>query len=157
MDAGVKFRRARGGDVSALVRLWREMWDYHTSLDPRYCASPLADRIMTAWMEEHLRSDRACIVVAEDSGPVGYISGMILENPPVVPWQFFGFISEIAVSERARRSGVGAGLVREIHGWFRSKRIPYVEVNVSTRNAASRAFWRKNGYGDFLERLRTEL
>lgn len=151
------FRGARAGDVPALVRLWREMWDYHAALDPRYTTSVLAEKVMTAWMEEHLRSDRARIVVAEDPKPLGYVCGMVLENPPVVPWQFFGFVSEIAVTERARRRGVGAGLLREIHAWFRSKHVPYAEVNVSVKNAVSRSFWRKNGYADFLERLRTEL
>jgi len=153
----VKFRRARSGDIPALVRLWREMWEFHASLDPRYQATPLADRVMAAWMGDHLRSERACIVVAEERGLVGYVSGMILENPPILPWQFFGFISEISVSESCRRVGVGAGLVREMHDWFRSKRVPYVEVNVSAKNPGSRAFWRKHGYSDFLERLRTEL
>lgn len=150
-------RRARAEDVPALVRLWREMWDYHEKLDPRYEASPLADTVMTAWIADHLRSERCCVFLAEDPEPIGYVSGMLLENPPVLPTQFFGFISEVAVTEKARRRGVGERLVEEMHAWFREKRVPYVEVNVSVRNAVSRTFWRKRGYTEFLEHLRREL
>jgi ribosomal protein S18 acetylase RimI-like enzyme len=153
----VNVRRARAEDVPTLVRLWREMWDYHAQLDSRYEASPLADTVMTAWIADHLRSERACVLIAEDPDPVGYVSGMLLENPPVLLNQFFGFISEVAVTSSARRRGVGDRLVREMHEWFRLKQVPYVEVNVSVRNAVSRSFWRKQGYTEFLEHLRREL
>ena len=43
------------------------------------------------------------------------------------------------------------------HAWFRSLGIPYVEVNVSVKNELARTFWRKQGYADFLERLRLQL
>lgn len=150
-------RRATATDVPDLVALWREMWDFHAALDPRYALSPLAERVMTSWMEENVRAPRSCVLLAESGPPVGYVTGMILENPPVLPWQFFGFVSEIAVTAAARRRGVGERLLRDLHAWFRSHRLPYVEVNVSVRNAVSRSFWRKNGYGEFLERLRMEL
>ncbi len=143
--------------MAALVGLWREMWDFHAKTDPRYALSPLAEKVMTAWIEENLRSERSRILIAWEGKPVGYVTGMILENPPILPWQFYGFVSEIAVTASARRRGVGARLLTELHHWFRAHRLPYVEVNVSVRNALSRSFWGKSGYTDFLERLRLEL
>ncbi len=150
-------RRAGPQDLDAIVRLWREMWDYHTPLDPRFQATPAADGVMRAWIEDHLGAERSAVLVAEpDSGGIeGYCLALILENPPVVPWQFYGYISEISV--RPRRRGIGTRLLEAAHAWFREKGVPYVEVNVSERNEASRRFWRKNGYGEFLERLRREL
>lgn len=150
-------RGARAGDVPALVSLWREMWDFHAATDPRYALSPLAEKVMAAWMEESVRSPRSRLLVAEEGVPVGYVHGMILENPPVLPVQFHGFVSEIAVAAGARRRGVGERLLLDLHAWFRSQKVTHVEVNVSVRNAVARAFWRKNGYGEFLERLRLEL
>ncbi len=41
--------------------------------------------------------------------------------------------------------------------WFRLLRVAYVETNVSVRNPAARSFWRKRGFGEFLERLRVEM
>jgi ribosomal protein S18 acetylase RimI-like enzyme len=80
---------------------------------------------------------------------------MILENPPVVPSQFYGYVSEVAV--RDKRRGIGGRLLEAVHAWFREKGLPYVEVNVSVRNAVAGRFWRKQGYSEFLERLRLEL
>ena len=150
-------RRARTTDIDPIVRLWREMWDYHTPLDPRFQATPAADSVMRGWIEGNLASERSVVFVAEEEPGelAGYCLGMILENPPVLPSQFCGYISEIAV--RRRREGLGGQLLEAIHGWFRERHIPYVEVNVSVRNELARSFWRKYGYGDFLERLRTEL
>jgi ribosomal protein S18 acetylase RimI-like enzyme len=154
----IVIRRARAEDVPAVVRLWREMWDFHAPLDPRFQATPAADGVMERWIEDDLVSDRAAVFVAEEGGPgalAGYCHVLILENPPVVPWQFYGYVSEIAV--RRRRAGIGGKLLQAAHEWFRARGLPYVEVNVSVRNEMARGFWRKHGYGDFLERLRREL
>ena len=150
-------RPGRTTDVDAVVRLWREMWDYHPPLDSRFQATPAADLVMRGWIETNLASDRSAVFVAEEeSGDLaGYCLGMILENPPVLPVQFSGYVSEIAVHRR--REGVGGRLIEAVHGWFRERKIPYVEVNVSVRNEAAGGFWRKAGYADFLERLRIEL
>ena len=154
---GMNVREARGEEIPRLVDLWTEMWDYHSVFDPYYRKSPLAERVMAAWLGENIDSDRSAVLVAGLDGIVGYVCGVIQENPPVVPDQFFGYVSEIAVTESSRRTGVGDKLLVAIHDWFRGKGMPYVEVNVSVRNAVSRSFWRKNGYKDFLERLRRDL
>ena len=65
--------------------------------------------------------------------------------------------ADVAVRADCRRRGVGGRLLAEIDGWFRLLRVSYVEVNVSVRNPVARAFWRKHGYGEFLERLRMDM
>ncbi len=150
-------RRARAEDVGPIVRLWREMWDFHAPTDPRFQATPAADVAMASWIEMHLESDRSVVLAAEDgrSAVEGYLLGMILENFPGLPAQFYGRVSEIAVNRR--RAGVGSGLLEAAHAWFRERGVPYVEVDVSVKNPVARGFWRKQGYGDFLERLRMDL
>jgi GNAT superfamily N-acetyltransferase len=150
-------RRGRAEDVERIVRLWREMWDFHTPLDARFEATPAADLVMGKWIEENLQSERSSIFVAEETpgSLAGYCHAMILENPPVVPWQFYGYVSEIAV--HPRREGTGTRLLEAAHAWFREKGLPYAEVNVSVKNPVARSFWRKRGYSEFLERLRCEL
>jgi ribosomal protein S18 acetylase RimI-like enzyme len=153
----IVIRRARTEDVEPVVRLWREMWEFHTPLDPRFAVSPAADLVMEKWIEESLESPRSAVFVAESSPRAlqGYCHAMILENPPVVPWLQYGYVSELAV--HGRRKGIGTRLLEAAHAWFREKQLPYVEVNVSVRNAVARSFWRKQGYSEFLERLRREL
>lgn len=150
-------RRARTEDLEILVRLWREMWEVHAPLDPRFEITAAADLVMGKWFEETLENDRAALFVAEEEPdtPLGYCHAMILENPPVVPRQYYGYVSELAV--RSRRRGIGTRLLDAAHAWFREKNLSYVEVNVSVRNAVAGRFWRKQGYSEFLERLRRDL
>jgi ribosomal protein S18 acetylase RimI-like enzyme len=155
--SSVVIRRARIEDVEPIVRLWRQMWEYHRPLDPRFEVSPAADLVMGKWIEESLESPRSALFVAEEEPGAleGYCHAMILENPPVVPSLQYGYVSELAVERRRKR--IGTRLLEAVHAWFRQKRLPYVEVNVSVRNAVARSFWRKQGYSEFLERLRLEL
>lgn len=153
----MRIREAEAEDVPAIVDLWTEMWDFHVAIDPYYTKSPLAERVMAAWIGEHIESDRAVVLVAEEAKVVGYICGSIQQNPPVTMDQYFGYVSDISVTESSRRDGAGGKLLDSIQDWFRAKGMPYVEVNVSARNEVSRSFWKKQGYDKFLERLRRPL
>ena len=153
----MRVRRGRPEDVDQVVRLWREMWDAHAPLDPRFRATPAAEVVMSRWYRDHLENGQSALWVAEESPGVleGYCLAMVLQNPPVVPWPLYGCVSEISV--RPRRRGVGGMLLGAAHEWFRGQGIPYVEVHVSVRNEGARRFWRRHGYAEFLERLRLEL
>jgi ribosomal protein S18 acetylase RimI-like enzyme len=151
-------RRATMGDLDAVVALWREMWDFNASLDPRMSASPVADSIQRGWIGDHLESERSLVLVAQEGiNLVGYALATILENPPIVTHQFYGYIAEMAVTASRRRSGVGTILLDGVHAWFRTKGLPYAEVTAAVRNPVSRGFWRKQGYTDFVERLRSDF
>ena len=157
----IHIRKAKPEDVPALVGLWREMWDLHSAADPRFALAPKGQEAMAEWIGRHIEMPTSCVLAAcdptDDARPVGYVLGMVLENPPVTPDRFFGMVSEIAVRADHRRRGVGGRLLAGIQDWFRLLRVSYVEVNVSVRNPVARAFWRKKGYGEFLERLRMEI
>ena len=151
-------RAAKRNDLPAVVRLWREMWDLHAALDSRFATSPDADRAMREFLDGHYDSDDSRIVVADEGGALlGYALGTILENPPAIPNPRFGYVADLAVTAAARRAGLGARLLQELHSWFRSCDITTAEVQVAVINRESRAFWRKNGYGDFLERLQRRI
>ena len=139
------------------MRLWREMWEFHLPLDPRFEISPAADIVMAKWIEDSLQSERSAIFVAEESpGAIeGYCHALRQEYPPVVPRVHFGYVSEVSVHRRRR--GVGSRLLEAAHAWFREQGLTYVEVNVSARNAVAKEFWKKHGYTEFIERLRREL
>jgi ribosomal protein S18 acetylase RimI-like enzyme len=151
-------RHASIGDVDAIVRLWREMWDFNARLDPRMDASPVANSIQRSWIEGHIEGERSLVLVAQDGHDlVGYALATILENPPIVMNQFYGYVSEMAVAAARRRSGVGTLLLDGVHAWFRTKGLPYAEVTAAVRNQVSRSFWRRSGYSEFVERLRIEF
>lgn len=151
-------RRATVGDLDAIVALWREMWDFNAALDARMTASPVANPVQRGWLEDHIEGERSLVLVAQDGRDlVGYALATILENPPIVLHQFYGYVSELSVTAARRRSGVGSLLLDGVHAWFRTKGLPYAEVTASVRNQVSRGFWRRQGYTDFVERLRVDF
>jgi ribosomal protein S18 acetylase RimI-like enzyme len=151
-------RRATTSDLDRLLELWKSMWAVHADQDPRFEASPAAEPVMRAWFESDLENDRAVILVAESgSRIVGFARAMVMENPPVVPAQTFGYLSDLSVEDDARGEGRGTELVKACHEWFRSMGVPYAEVNVAVRNPQSRAFYEKCGYRAFIDRMRLEL
>ena len=151
-------RRATTGDLDAIVALWREMWDFNARLDARMNPSPVANPVQRMWLEGHIDGERSLVLVAQDGRDlVGYALATILENPPIVLHQFYGYVSELSVTASRRRSGVGSLLLDGVHAWFKTKGLPYAEVTASVRNQVSRNFWRRQGDSDFVERLRVEL
>ncbi len=152
----MNIRAATPADIPPVVDLWKEMWDYHTKLDPdRYRASPAAEQVIAGWIEENIRGERSLVLVAENGGgPIGYLLAMILENPPVVFDQFYGYISEIGVTESAQGKGTGRGLLGEADKWFRDRGVRFVEANISEKTPGALRFWKREGYDDYLVRLR---
>jgi hypothetical protein len=64
----VRIRRARRGDIPALVSLFRAHLEYHAALDPRY--EPASDARLTEFFHERLREPDTLILLAE-SGSAG--------------------------------------------------------------------------------------
>lgn len=153
----MRVRPAMVSDLPRLAALWREMWEYHMARDPRYRITPKAEEWMLDWFSRCVDDENTVVLVADDPPVVGYLSGMILQNPPVVPWTSYGHISELAVTEAFRRRGIGGSLLAAADAWFKKRGCSYVEANVSVANEASLAFWSRHGYADFLERRRKEL
>ncbi len=151
-------RPATAADLEAIVALWLEQWEAQFLADPRVGKSPMAEMVMRRMFDEQLANDRSRILVAEKDGRIeGYAFGTIHENPPAVLEQFYGFVSDVAVTADSRRRGVGMRLVSMLEEWFRSKGLPYAIVNYVSRNAAAGAFWGRVGYDDFVRKLRKTL
>ncbi len=153
----MRLRPARRDDLPAIAALWRALWEAHRAADPRLEANPLGERVMTAWMEELLGSDRFRITVADDGGVVGYASAQLRENPPVLPDQVTGVLLEISVADSRRGRGIGSLLLEDAHAWFRSKGVRHVEAEIAALNPRARSFWERHGYRPFVERRRLDL
>jgi len=154
-------RRAVKGDIVEMLRLWREMMDFHAAADPRFRpkSSPGGERAWESFVHEHAWTDEGwCVFVAEmDGRAIGYSVGVLREPYPVFEPGRFGEVMDMVVSRDARRLGVGQALFTALKAWFRERGADHVELQVAHRNATSQAFWRSVGCTDYMDTLRYEL
>jgi ribosomal protein S18 acetylase RimI-like enzyme len=142
-------------DGPEMLRLWREMMDFHARLEPRFRPRPELEGEQ-AW-EEHLRahvwgSEDWCVLVAEAEGRlVGQIMGMLREAVPVFEPERYGYVTDIVVDPAARRSGVGQALFDALKAWFRERGASHLELAVAHNNPVSQGFWRAVGCTDYTD------
>jgi ribosomal protein S18 acetylase RimI-like enzyme len=150
----MKIREATTEDIPALVELWKEFMDFHRSRDSYFSRTPDGHERWAKFATGNIDKDDWLFIVAEIDGTIGgYCMATILDNPPVIPTRQYGYIQDIVVTSGNRRSGIGTALFKHAEHWLLSKGMDRIELDVSTTNEVSSAFWRNNGFGDYLERL----
>jgi ribosomal protein S18 acetylase RimI-like enzyme len=158
-DATTAFtiRRAVPKDVRTLAVLWREMMEFHRSLDPAFEFGSGAQASIERHLRETMRSTGGGVYVAEAGGHViGYVLGEIQERKPIYPAGRYGFISDLAVTEGWRRRGVGRSLVGALMGWFQQHGVTAIELFILETNPVSTAFWESMGFRHYLRLLRRD-
>ena len=149
-------------DIPGMLRLWREMMDYHARVEPRFRPTPppVGEQV---W-EKHLRetilgSENWGIFVAEgdDDRLIGQIMGALREPAPVFKPGRYGYVTDIVIDPAVRRSGVGQALFEALKRWYRARGTPYVQLQVAHNNTASQTFWRAMGCTDYLHTLWYDL
>lgn len=154
----MRLREATVDDVPRLVELWAEFMDHHRAGDPFYTRAPGAEEAWAAFVRDGLGGEDWLVVVGEEGGEVvGYCLAQILERPPIVANRWYGFVQDLAVTATHRDRGVGSALFERVETWFAARGVDRIELNVSAYNETARTFWRRKGFGDYLERLAKPL
>ena len=157
----IVIRPATEADLPEMLKLWREMMDFHARWDARFRPGPApdAEEAWTKYLREDIwTSDRWCLLVAEiDDRLVGQIGGVLRDPPPVFESGTYGYVTDIVVDPQTRRRGVGRALFRGLEAWFHERGVSHLELQVLRRNPASQAFWRAMGCTDFIDKLWYEL
>jgi ribosomal protein S18 acetylase RimI-like enzyme len=157
-------REANRRDLPHIAALWQEMMTFHRQYDARFVFSPDAQKLVERHLLETIRSRGARLLVAEfDEGMwnsgvsevqiVGYILGEVHTRRPIYPVGNYGFISDLSVTEKWRRAGVGRALVAALMAWFDGQKITAVELFAAEANPVSLAFWHALGFTDYLRLL----
>ncbi|HEY3521675.1 MAG TPA: GNAT family N-acetyltransferase [Rhodanobacteraceae bacterium] len=127
MPQAFRIRRARTGDLDALVALEEATFDH--------------DRVSPAQWRRHVRSQSACVLVAEGSDTV---LGCVLV--------FFrrgshcARLYSIAVAQRARGRGLGAALLKAAEREARARGCDVLRLEVRVDNAAAVSLYESHGY-----------
>jgi ribosomal protein S18 acetylase RimI-like enzyme len=144
-------------DMPEMLRLWREMMDFHAQVEPRFRPAP-PPAGEQAWAK-HMRDDvwgkeDWCVFVAEEGGElIGQIMGTLRNPYPVFKPGRYGYVTDIVVDPAARRSGVGRALFEALTTWFRERGISHLELQVAHNNPVAQTFWRAVGCTDYMDAL----
>jgi len=158
MQTAAVIRAATRRDIPALVALWEELMEFHRARDPFFTPSANGSHIFARFVEENIRSDTACVLVATvDAKIVGYCQGMVDRHPPALAVSDYGQILDFGVTAAYRRTGIGAQMFRALHDWFRQEGMRRIEVRHSTFNEIGAEFWPKMGFTPYLQTLFLEL
>lgn len=157
MPDGITIRTARPEDSRDILRLWKELMDYHAALDPLFAVPPEVPEKCHDWILENIHSERACVIVAEaDSAIVGYSIAAITPYPPALALEQYGEVYDLAVTASYRRRGAGSALFSYVREWFSRNGIDRVEARVAVTNEVSTAFWHMMGLKQYMAILYCE-
>jgi len=163
MEEEVEFiiRPGTEDDLPEMLRLWREMMDFHARLEPRF--RPLPPPAGEQAWEKHLRegvwgNESWCVFVAEADGRlIGQIMGVLRDQLPVFEPERYGYVTDVVVDPAARRHGVGRALFEALKAWFCERGVSHLQLGVAHNNPVSQAFWRAMGCTDYTDILWCDL
>jgi GNAT superfamily N-acetyltransferase len=151
-------RAASCQDIPAIVALWEELMDLHRAKDPFFARAPNGSALFARFVEENIRNDAACVLVAVvEERIVGYCQGLLDRHPPAIAEPEYGQVLDFAVTAAQRGTGIGAQMFKELREWFRCEGVRRIEVRHSTFNDDAARFWPRMGFKPYLQTLFMEL
>lgn len=151
-------RRAGPRDLDRIAALWTALAAHHADLDPGLRPRPEAGDALRSLLARELRDGEAAVFVWEAEGDLaGFCSARIDRAPPILAEAARAEIGELGVRRDARRRGIGRALVAEALAWIAARGVERVEVRVAVGNAEGQAFWRAQGFADFMDVLHRRL
>ena len=153
-------RRATKADLPALGRLGAILVHTHYAFDPdRFMAPrPQADEGYAWFLGTQLDRDDTVVFVAERAGQVlGYVYAGI--EP--LNWKELreeaGFIHDIVVDEKGRRSGLAASLITRAVDWLRERGMPRAILWTADQNNAAQQLFTRIGFRRTMVEMTMEL
>jgi len=145
----VVIRGAAIADLPALGRLGALLLRTHHEFDPQRFIAP-DDNVEEgyAWfLGTQLRQKDAAIFVAERGGEVlGYVYAGVEPHSWKELRDEAGFIHDIVVDERGRRTGLASALVERAVEWLRQRGMPRVVLWTAERNDVAQRLFAALGF-----------
>ena len=156
----VVIRRATIADLPALGRLGALLLRTHYEFDPQRFIAP-EDNVEEgyAWfLGTQLRQKDVAIFVAERRGDVlGYVYAGIEPHSWKELRDEAGFIHDIVVDERGRRTGLASALVKRAVAWLRERGMPRVVLWTADRNDVAQRLFVALGFRRTMIEMTREL
>ncbi len=156
----MKIRPATAEDAEAIAALNAEVQAMHAAALPHLFKEPGRNGFSTTVASEILAQPDSRVLVADEGGKaVGYLYAQVVRRPetPLRHALDLVYVHHIAVRRTHRRRGCGEALLQRALALAREEGIARLELDVWSFNAAARAFFRRQGFAAFNERMCIEV
>ena len=151
-------RRATEADLDSIVKLGRELIEYHIKFDEYYRFKENIDETARKFHLENITAENTMLLVTEVSSEiVGFTLGKIRKTPPIFQIEEFGLVIDLYVKKEYRRKRIGEKLTHELLKWFKSKGMKRVEVFIDIKNNIGVSAWTKFGFEPDRYRMKKNL
>ncbi len=142
-----------------LVSLNIEVQNLHIGFEPAIFKEPDREEIKQFFREIFVDENREIFIIQDEARSVGYISLQIgsHEGHAFCYPQKWIYIDQIGVKKEFRRTGVGKKLIEAAKDYARKHNISRIMLDLWTANKNGKAFFEKQGFATFNERMRIEL
>jgi GNAT superfamily N-acetyltransferase len=114
-----------------------------TAVTFRNVRLPRSVRVQPPREPRHLQevwAQRVCFLVAEEAGAINGYLNLTLSPMPGVGW-----IADMGIAQRVRRTGIGTVLLASAVQWARSNQLGRVVLEMQSKNYPAISFAQKNG------------
>ncbi len=156
----VTVRAATDADLPVLGKLGAMLMRTHYSFDSRrfLALGDHPERGYAWFLGEQLRDTDAVVLVAElDGGVVGYVYAGLEPRSWKELRDAAGFIHDVAVDERVRRSGVASVLLEAAMVWLREHGAPRVMLWTAEQNEGAQRLFARLGFRRTMVEMTREL
>ena len=148
----ITVRRATSADAALLSALNAEVQAIHAEALPAWFKPPGPPAFPPALVD----NPGNLVFVAEvGAEPAGYVYASVTRHAET-PWRYayeMIYIHQIGVRAAHRRRGVGAALIGAVRSEATSRNVALLGLDVWSFNAGARAFFQRQGFAPYNERL----
>ena len=150
---------AKEKHLEDLVSLNIEVQNLHVGFEPAIFKEPDREEIKQFFREILDDKNREIFIIQDETRSVGYISLQIggHEGHAFCYPQKWIYIDQIGVKKEFRGTGVGKKLIEAAKNYAQKYNISSIMLDVWTVNKNAKAFFEKQGFATFNERMRIEL
>jgi ribosomal protein S18 acetylase RimI-like enzyme len=156
----VSVREAKTSDLASLGRLGAMLMRTHYAFDRARFLAPHdgAEEGYASFLGSVLNDPDSVIFVAEADGAV---AGYVFAALEPLSWKELrgpaGFIHDLAVDEKARRSGAATALMNRAMQWLRDRKAPRVVLWTAAPNKPAQELFARLGFRDTMIEMTREL
>ncbi len=150
--------KATPEDTTNLMDLWEEFKKYNELLHPANKLVENAREVFATHLSKLMQDDNTLILIAKSATQAyGFAIVTIVDFHPIYARSKRGLITDMAVTSKHRRAGIGNALLDAIEQRLEKEGVMMIELRVTSKNSSANRFWRKHGFTDYRNVLMKDL